>query len=360
MPEAATGPTLTNITHYGRLIVKFGLIALVTLMVGRVTLNAMVAYWRAANPPPPPPPTVGFGLLPQLRFSDQVSFAKPSSYSLETATGSTPDFGDRAKVFLVIKSAPNLLADQNAKAIASTLGFVFEPNILDSRNYRWTRSQPLESTLAMDIRTLFFTITTNYLSRPDLLVDKKLPSDFEAVNLTKNLLRTANLLPDDVATASGEVVYLKVGGNELVSALSPSDADFIQVDLNRFPIDGQYRMFTPEGYKGTINALIGGAFGGPQSIVHYEHFYNPIDYSFYHTYPLRTSRSAWQILQAGEGYIVNPGKSERVVVRTVTLGYYDDFEEQDYLQPIYVFENPEDGFMAYVSAIDPRYLQANP
>ena len=45
------------------------------------------------------------------------------------------------------------------------------------------------------------------------------------------------------------------------------------------------------------------------------------------------------------------------VIRRVYLGYYDDFEEQEYLQPIIVFEG-DDGFLGYVHALDQTYVQA--
>jgi hypothetical protein len=63
-------------------------------------------------------------------------------------------------------------------------------------------------------------------------------------------------------------------------------------------------------------------------------------------------------MQAGEGYIVDKGENDRAVVRTVKLGYYDDFEEQEYLQPVYIFEG-DGGFIGYVSALDPKFQQPN-
>lgn len=357
MAQEQAGPTLTSITYAGRQTVKFGLIFLVILMVGRITINAFVAYWKATHPEPPPPPTVGFGLLPPIKFPAQTEDDKPISYKLETATGTTPDFGDRAKVFFMPKATASLLADQSAKATAAKLDYVFEPQALTTELYRWNRSQPLLSTLEMNIRTNSFKITSNYLSLPELLVNKQVPSGFEAINRVKTMLKRADLLADDVATASGEIVYLKSLGGELAPAVSQSDADFIQVDLNRYPVDGIFRMYTPEGYIGSITAILTGAFESRDSIVELFYNYHQVDYEQVHTYPLRTSQSAWQILQAGEGYIAVKGSDDAAVVRTVSLGYFDSFEEQEYLQPVYVFENADSGFVGYVPALDPKYIQ---
>lgn len=356
MPEEV-GPTLTNVTFMGRQFIKFGLIFLVVLMVGRVTINGIVAYWKATHPEPPPPPTVGFGTLPPIDFPNQSEDEKPTSYKLETARGTTPDFGDRAKVFFMPSSSASLLADQNAKVVAANLGYVFEPETLTTELYRWNKSQPLLSTLEMNIRTNSFSITTNYLSLPELLVNSQVPSGFDAVDDVKTALDRAGLLSDDVATASGEIVYLKSLGGELAPAVSQSDADFIQIDINRNPIDNLFRMYTEEGYTGTINAILTGSFDSRDSIVELHYNYHEVNYDQVHTYPLRTSQSAWQLLQAGEGYVANKGTDDNAVIRTITLGYYDSFEEQEYLQPIYVFENPETGFLGYVSALDQKYIQ---
>ncbi|MBP9819789.1 hypothetical protein KBC79_03545 [Candidatus Woesebacteria bacterium] len=361
MPQTlSSGPTLTNITYTGRVIVKYGLVVLVLLMVGRVTLNAMVAYWKATHPPPPPPPTVGFGKLPTLQFPDQSEGDSPAEYRLETPTGSLPDYGDRAKVFFVPKAIPNLLADQRAKSLAATYGFVFEPTVLGTELYRFKKTQPIESTLDLNTRTLHFTLNTDFLSRPELLANKTLPNNFQAVEMVKNFLKSTELLPSDVATSAGEVVYLRSLGGELEEAVSLSDADFIQVDLNRTPIDNNFRVYTPKGYQGAISAIITGNLQGAGNIVQLEYAYNTVDYTQVHTYPLRSARTAWQVLQAGEGYIAQPGESDVAVIRSVSMAYYDDTEEQEYLQPIYVFENPDDGFLAFVSALDTTFVQNSP
>lgn len=354
--QEQSGPTLTSVTHIGRKAVKYGVAALIVLMVGRVVVNGFVAFWKATHPEPPPPPTVGFGVLPKIVFESQTEEQKPVSYKLETPTGSTPDFGDRAKVFFMPRAAASLLADESTKKIAAEYGFLFEPEVIGNETYRFTKSQPLLSTFEINTRTHHFTLTTNYLSLPEFLIDKQLPSGFDAVDAVKDFLDDASLLPGDVATASGEIVYLKSLGGELAPAVSPSDADFIQVDLNRNPVD-QIRMYTPQGYTGSINAIIAGNDSGNAVVVEITDNYNLVDYDQFHTYPLRSSQSAWQLLQAGEGYIANKGTDDQAIIRSVTLGYYDSFEEQEYLQPVYVFENKDTGFIGYVSALDQKYIQ---
>lgn len=351
------GATLTEVTYMGRILVKLGAASLVLLMVGRITLNTAISIWKALNPEPPPPPTVGFGILPRLRFPDRVDIQKPTTYVLETANASFPDFGDRAKVFFMPQSSLGLLGDENAKRIAATYGYLFEPEIRNIRQYRWTKSSPLNSTLQVDVQTLSYSVVTDFLSHPELLADPNLPDNFAAVQQVKQFFNRVEKEAEDIATASGEILYKKSAGNEIIDAVSYSDADFVEVDLNRYPIDGIFRMFTPEGYKGVVHAVLTGALSGQDGIVQFENNYHKVDYDQMHTYPLRDPRDAWQILKSGEGYIAMYDGEGQAVIRTVKLGYYDDFEEQAYLQPIYVFEG-DDNFIGYVSALDPTYVQA--
>jgi len=359
MAAQSTGPTLTNITYLGRQAVKFGAIGLVVLIVGRTVIMTSITVWKALNPEPPPPPTVGFGLLPAQRFPQQLASEKPASYSLETPTGTLPKFGDRAKVFFMPKSTLGLFADQAGRDIAADYGFVLEPEVLSTRIYRWKKQQPLDTTLQLDVQTKQLQLTTNYLSRPDLIGQGQLPDDFTAVDEVKAFLKRGELLTPDIATVAGSITYLKTSGTELVEAVSFSDADFLQVDLQRTPVDNFYQFYTPNGTEGVVSAVLTGALSGVENIVQLYYNYQPLEYDQVHTYPLRSTQEAWQILQSGGGYIAsNVDDGDTAIIRRVFLGYYDDFEEQSYMQPIFIFQGDDD-FLGYVPALDQRFVQSS-
>jgi len=105
-----------------------------------------------------------------------------------------------------------------------------------------------------------------------------------------------------------------------------------------------------------ISAIISGAFTGNNSIVEIDYYYHEVDYLTFETYPLRGVKSAWKLVQAGEGFVASGQNLDRAVVRSVELAYFDDFEYQAFLQPIYVFKG-DDGFIAYVSAVHPNYIE---
>lgn len=356
MKNQEAGLTLTKAVKISKNVLKYGSIGIVTILFARFLLNTSITIYKNLNPPPPPPPTVGFGKLPALAFPDRET--KPQEYRLETATGKLPSFEDRAKVFFIPETAPSLLTDQAVKEIAQNLGFTGQPSILDARTYRWSKNIPLISTITIDALDNTFTMYTDFLTRPELLIDAQLPDDFEGVATLKNFISRAGLLHSDIATVSGSIEYLKSLGTTLEPALSYSDAEFMRVDIFRRPIDQLYPMVTENG-RGTVSALIAGALGGEQSIVEIEYKHRAIDYIDTETYPLRSVSDAWQLVQANEGYVINPQEVSEVVVREVTLGYYDSLEPQAYLQPVYIFSGDED-VVIIVSAVDPVYIERNP
>lgn len=353
--SSSSGPNLTSANYVGRLFVKYGLAVLVFLMVGRVLLNAVVTYWKATHPEPPPPPTVGFGILPNLKFPTQDETDKPASYSLEMAYGIN-EINDRAKIFLVTKSAANLLADERLKEIAAVYGFIFTPETIADKTYRFTKNAPLDMSLEISSVDFTFSLQSNFLSRPDLLTSAgTLPEEFEAVERVKKFVASADLFGDDMASASGKVTFLKSIGGELKTAFSLSEADFLQIDINRNPIDQLYKVYTSGGEDGIISAKLTSALSANNSIVEMDYHYRQVDYLNFETYPLRTAKSAWNLVQAGDAYVINGKNLKEAVVREVELAYYDSFDEQKYLQPIYVFKG-DNNFMAFVPAVSASYL----
>lgn len=350
------GLTLSDMTQFGRQAVKVVAILFVVMIVGRFAVQSFVAFWKAMNPPTPPPPTVGFGMLPAMRFPEKPEAELPTSYSLQLPRGTFPSYGDRAKVFFMPSTSLGLLSDQNAREFAAKYGFVFEPTILTTRLYRWQRSSPLETTLQLDIQTYQMRLTTNYLNRSDLLIGSVVPESLRAEQIVKSFVNTGGIGDQSIATNSAETTYLRLQGTQLVEALSYSDADYVRVALNRYPVDGFYEMYTPDG-TGIIEAVVAGGLSGNNAVVDFVSNFKPVDNSVVHTYPIRTAAQAWSILQAGEGYVARHSSSGEAVIRSVALGYYDDFEPQTYLQPIYVFIGDDD-FLGYVPAIDPRFIQA--
>jgi hypothetical protein len=340
---------LTRASALMRNIIKFGGVALIAIMVGRVFWGALVSYWKATHPPPPAPPTVGFGKLPHLTFP--VSSAKPTTYTLQTISGKTPDIADRAFVYFIPSSDPSLLALDRAKKKASSLGYLFEPEQLTSRKYRWTLNTPIYSTLDMDILSGTLSINTDWASHPELLTKVATINSDSLVDRLKAILSGADSLPDDFKQGPSKTKFLKSLGGKFTEASSLSDAEFLQIDLYRTPVSEKYLGVTDQANQGPIHAVI----DSQGTILELRMEAYQVNSQIVHDYPLRTSAEAWQILASGEGYVVAKGTSDQAVVRAITLGYYEPSSEQSFYQPVYVFEG-DGGFVGYVEAISPEWL----
>lgn len=351
--SSSSGFDLSKATAAGRNVVKFGGIILVILMVGRLLVNSLVAFWEATHPEPPPPPTVGFGVLPPIQFGEG-SPIKPASYVLELP-GEIPLFPDRANVYFMPKSQLGLLSLESAKTVAARLGFMTEPNALSDRLYRWRRLDEVNSVLEMDTVTNNLSFATDYLTRPEAQVGGELPTTFDAVQTTKQFLSSSNLLPADMATPAGETEFLKIAGGALQQAVSLSDSQVIRVNLFRAPLGGLH-TFTSDGKTGLVSADVASLNGRP-TVIRLDRNYAPLERAITHTYPLRSAAAAWQVLQGGEGYVAAATRSDVATIRSVGLGYFDD-AAQEYLMPIYVFYG-DNGFVGYVSALDPSVVESS-
>jgi hypothetical protein len=350
-----TGFNLTKATHvakYGGL----GFIALlILLMVGRSLATAAYNYVLSRVTPEIDPPTLGFGQLPPIPFPVQGSDDFPDTFVLETPTGTLPSYTEQASVFRFTHSTVSLLSDDIARSTARQLGFSGEPVLLTNQLYRWTNTQPIMSMLDLDTESLHFYLSSEYLSRPDIFAGKKLPTNFDAITTVKQYLSRAGLLPADIEASTGTITMLRLIDGAQMPAIVLAEADVLKVDILREPVEGWIPVYSPGGTEGTISAIVGG--DGGRQIFSMQFAHHTVDYSYWHTYPLRTATEAWNDLISGNGYIASGRGLEKAVIRRVDLGYFDSFEPQPYLQPIYVFTGDDD-FIGYASALSSAVLSA--
>ena len=163
-----------------------------------------------------------------------------------------------------------------------------------------------------------------------------------------------NLLPPDLDTGKTRVEYLKAGAGVLLSAVSQSEANFAKVHI--FRADTNLLPVVTERQDDALVQVIVSSGSSAKQIIGVEYKYSPIAIDKNATYPLRTTQTAWQQLQSGEGVITQVvGGTSEAVVRNVEMAYYDSSTPQEFFQPVYVFKG-DNGFQAYVPAIDPKWL----
>jgi len=344
-------PSLTETAGVSRQVIKWGIVGLIGLMIGRAVIGGLIAWYKATHPVIPPP-TMGFGRLPELEFP--VNERPELTYRLETVTGRLPKMPEQAEVLLMSFERPNLLAMERSIKEAGNLGFKDQPEKLSDLSYRWRIATPIPSSLTMMIYDGRFEWNTDWTLDPNFLVKKTLPQQTQAVKESRDYLRKIGESADDLPEKSAKVSYLKGLSGNFLPATSLSDADFIQVDLFRSNYQDKYPFVTPDPAKGLVRVILSGNSKAGR-VVKMEFNYFVIEYNTFETYPLKTPEAAWAELTNGGGYIakVDRGVSE-AIVRRVELAYYDSFTPQHYSQPVYLFTG-DNNFVAYVAAIDQSF-----
>ena len=157
-------------------------------------------------------------------------------------------------------------------------------------------------------------------------------------------------MTQDLDPNSSKISYLKARGRSFTSAVSLSEADFIEVNLFRKPILDEFVAMTANPDQGLVRSILGSG-DNVTGIVNMEYSYFPVDYESKESYPLKSPAEAWKELAAGEGYVARVDlEAEKIVVRRLELGYFDSYSPQEYLQPIYIFRGDDD-FVGYVPAL---------
>jgi len=338
-----------------RKVIMYGGISLVVLMIGRVILTGAYSYWRALNPPPPPPPDILWGKLPKLTFPQ---IAQPEiTYRLETKTGGLPRLEDEQySVFFMPIKKPSLLAYDQAKEIAEKLDYIQTPKQLSATEYRWDKSDPLPSSLTIDIITGQFTLDMDWQDDPTYATPTQYFQGEQAVDQVFNLLSRVDLLPDDIKAGENTITPLKGEGGKLVPAVALAQAHFVQVDLSRSAVE-ETPVVAARTDKGLITAVLALQRDSDKQFVQLEYNYFPVELETKSVYPIIAVSDAWQRMQSGEGYVANVDSGTTdVVVREVYLAYYDSELPQQYLQPVYVFEG-ENNYLGFVPAISDQWVE---
>ncbi len=343
--------------YYARNVILYGGMGLLLLIIGRFLLNLGINYYNTINPPDPDPPTIAFGIIPAIIFPSKPS--QTLTYRLQTPDGTVPFFSDRASVFVMPERRSRFLALDQASEDAKTMGFANTPQQRSETLYRWSREGTVPAILDFYIYQGRFNITLDWTKDPTFLGNRQLGNEQQATNDIFNFLRKSKMVPEDLQQGETRVSFLKASGGAYAPTISLSEADFIQVDIFRSPIEEKYQVYTPDPNQGIVRGIVSGS-AGENRIVKLEYNYAPVDYLSTGTYPLKDPNLAWSELQAGSGYIARISSGvESVTVRRIELGYFDSYDPQPFLQPIYVFKG-DDNFIGYVQAIRPPITSPTP
>ena len=343
---------LTKISYYTKKIIKWGIIGSLGLIIFRLIFSVGKDIWEQFYPPAPPPPTVAFKKLPRLQFPEKESL-EDLEFKLETPTGTLPSFLNQAKVYLMPAKKPGFLGPENAKKQAAKLGFSEDPQIISEKIFRWTRKSPLNSTLEMDIFSETFILSYDWQLEKVILAQQSPPNKDQAIKEAISFIQKMGELNNDLIEGRTEATYFKTIGSKMIPAPSLSEADFTKVEIFRKDIE-KSPVLTADMEKGIVSLILSGA-GGAKRIIKAEFNYFPVDYDLLATYPIRSSAEAWKELESGQSFIASWKGTGKVTIRRVYLAYYDSWEPQGFLQPIFVFQGDDD-FFGYVPAVSEEWF----
>jgi len=348
--------SLTETAYYTRKIIVVFLVSIIGFLVLKSSFTTARNIWRKFRPPPPPPPNMAFGKLPTLKFPEKP-IPPEISIKLETIEGDFPSLPTVGKVYFMPQKSAGFLDLTRAKQKAKAMGFNQEPEAITDVLYRWEKKTDPPTSLQMNTNTGNFLIHYQYSEDQSLLESKNLPNQKQAAAEAKNYLSRRGLLPEEIANGTSQAIYFRFLPPDLIPAVSLSEANFIRLNLFRENLD-ELKILPPNPKETPISFLFSGSRKTSKRIVEVKYIYHQIDREISATYPLKPVEKAWQELLDGQAYLANIKKDFKgvILIRQISLAYFDSEEKQNFLQPIYVFEGDQD-FMAFVPAIDPQWQE---
>lgn len=342
--------SLTETAFYTRRAINWAILGVIAYILLRIFWSVFVVLFLMIFPPQAAPPNHAFGKLPSLKFPATATPSAKLQFQLQTIEGDVPPASPSANVYFMPKTAPNLLALNNAQDFATRMQFDPTP-IQESKNiYRFNDPELPLRRLRFDIVSGNFIIRYGFEQDPSIFTEKNLPQPASVVTEATNLLNSVDLMKDDLTNGTQTVTFWRLTGTTLATTTSLSQADAVRVDFFRAAI-GDMKIFTPNPNEAGAAIIFSGSANSKKHVLELAYTFWPIDYQTSATYGLITSTQAWQELQVGQGYIAHyPTSGNVAVVRNIYLAYYDSYDPQTYLQPIFVFEG-DNGFLGYVPAV---------
>jgi hypothetical protein len=348
---------LTITSHYVRRGIKIGVITLLSFFILKTSFTIARAYWRKLNPPPEPPPDTAYGKLPNVSFPDQKK-RLPVNFNLQTIDNQLPtDLKDRAKVIYLPKIGGKFSKLDDAQITAEQLDLNPNGQELSSNVYLFKNSAN-RTQMKINVLTQNFTYAYDYVHDQTLINPPVLPTKEKAVSIGEQFLKSIDRLTEEITAGNKEISYWKVKGENLVSAISASEADFIRVNFFRQKVEEEYPIMPPTYPQAQVSLLITSQSIQGKQVVEAKYTYFESDPEEFAVYPLLPIETAWERVKDGEYYLASfEGQPENgVTIRRIYLAYYDPPQPTHFLQPIYVFQGDNE-FVGYYPAIPPEWRE---
>lgn len=326
-------PSLSQVTLETRAVLKW----LTIIFAGILVIFFIFKVKDILFPPPPPPPTVSFNKLPPIDFPLSAS-DKTFTYSIDTISGTLPNFATPQKVFKIVKGQPDLLSLARASEKARTIGFTDKPTGVSENVYQWDSKEG--KTLTMNILDFNFNLSSNFLFKKNSINFK---STDPAISASKNLLRMMDLLPKELNDSKTKTDLLLIKNYKLAPASNISEAQLVRVSFFQNDFNG-LPVYYPNSLVSPMNFIV----GKDSEILEANFFYQKVSENS-STYPIKSAPEAFEELKKGQAYIALSPSVSKIKIKNVNLGYYFSEKKQEFLMPVIVFDG--NNFQAFVSAV---------
>lgn len=354
--------TLTDVDYYVRKIVPFAIFGVLFFILFyiafRLIMSRSVTPVPSADTPiPAAPPDIYFGKLSRLNPSTSIEYPPEYTFLLDNVEGKPVTATQSARVFFLKQKPTRFGYLETAYTMAKNMKFdtALTRHILDGINVVFETD---DKKAVIDIADYNFEYRVKYEQRPELFANPAIPPDSTVVENARQFLRTLLKYPTELSQGIYEIIYLKYNPetDTFVVVTDPDDANAVEVDFFRPDIDSH--PVKPPRYFNSQNYVVLTYANKKAEIIKAQIKYFEKDDAHFGTYPLKSADAAYAQLTDGKGIIVSAGNnSSTVTINQMFLGYYDPDVYQEYLQPVYIFLG-ENGFAAYVPAVDEEYVEA--
>jgi len=278
------------------------------------------------------------------------------SFRLDTVDGKPITATDSAKVFYLPPPVARFGYREKVYLIAKTLGFNTDIVKYQLQGDKAVLTDPTQD-LTVDIRNFNFTYQFHFENTPELFTNAATPTTKESQDRAVNFLQKINRYPDEFTQGTPNIIFFNY--NPEIKQFKQLDrntgANLAEVDFYRPDVDG-FPVVSPTFFNSQNYVMVMMIPNSEPRIIKaqinfFEKSGQQVGY-----YPVKTGDQAFSALKEGQGLVVsNPDGVNKVVIKTMGLGYFEPDFYQDYFQPVYVFTG-DNNFVAYVPAITDDYL----
>ncbi len=344
--------SLTQVAYTSRNAIKYGGIGLVGFLFFYSGMGLAIKEYKRRNPPYVEP-TVRYGVIDKVFFPEKEFQKKEFEYELPNDT--FPKYKDQAKVYVIYRSKSIIGALEEGKKTAATMNFLSEPKETGIGIYVFNDSNTGRS-LTMNVLQSSFKLSYPYLTDQLLLNPEQMPNKEQAISTATNFLEQTGKLSPDLVEGEKKVSFWKINFDGLKEVTALSEANIIRVDFFRKKLVDDFQVVAMEVGKAPVSILISGSSVAAKKVVevNFQHVNVDTSEASSSTYPIISSKEAFENLKMGNYWPAKDNSSNKVIIRKIYLAYFEPVNLTQFMQPVYVLEG-DGGFVAYVRAVTDTY-----